>query len=167
MMMKMRRRQTSIPGDDRHGIQEHAKLLQSQSGEVIRRRWTRGCQCLMSGCHINADRLRWMLRDVYEQRLLFNRALRADSTHRKVIATAKRLCKKYKYVIEKSLRYAVRKQQYLLCKKLDDYTRPATTLKEEGDDDDDDDEALLCGYIMSTAIIHGRTIADLRYPGQN
>jgi hypothetical protein len=81
------------------------------------------------------------LHDVYEQRLLLNRALHADSTHQKVIATAKRLRDEDEYDAEESLRYAVRRRRFLLNKKLDDYAHPTATLTEERNEDGHVDDA--------------------------
>jgi hypothetical protein len=102
----------------------------------------------------------WTLRDVYEQRFLFNRALRADSTHQKVIASAKRLCDEDEYDTEESLRYVVRKRHYLLSKKLDNYAHPVVTLTEEGDDDGRVDDAPM--MYQDRAIINRHALAGLR-----
>jgi hypothetical protein len=103
----------------------------------------------------------WKLRDVYEQRLLFNRALRVNLTHQKDTATAKRLRDEDEYDTEESVRYAVRKRRYLLSKKLDEYVHPVSTLLEEGDDDWRVDEAPAMLY-QSRAIINRRAFAGLR-----
>jgi hypothetical protein len=66
--------------------------------------------------------------------------LHADSTHQKVIATAKRLRDEDEYDSEESLRYAVRKRRYLLNKKLDNYAHPTATLTEERNEDRNVDE---------------------------
>jgi hypothetical protein len=101
------------------------------------------------------------LRDMYEHRLLLNRALHADSMHQKVIATVKRLRDEDEYDTEESLQYAVGKRRYLLSKKLDDYAHPVATLAEEGDDDGRVDEAPATMY-QGRAIISRRAFAGLR-----
>jgi hypothetical protein len=96
----------------------------------------------------------WTLCYVYAQRLLLNRVLHADSTHQKVIATAKRLHDEDEYDAEESLRYAVRKQRYLLNKKLEDYAHPTATLTEDGDED---------GHVNEAPVMHqGRVIINRR-----
>jgi hypothetical protein len=92
--------------------------------------------------------------------LLFNRALHADSTHQKVITTAKRLRDEDEYAAEESLKYTVRKRRYLLNKKLDDYVQPTATLTEEGDEDGHVDETPMMH--QGRANINRRVMADPR-----
>jgi hypothetical protein len=92
-------------------------------------------------------------------RCAFNRALNADSTHQKVISTAKRLCDEDEYDAEESLSYAVSKRRYLLSKKLNDYSHQAATLTEEGDEDGHVED----GHVNEAPMMHQRwTIINRR-----
>ena len=73
--------------------------------------------------------------DRYQSFLRVSKAMKKDPLHKKITATAKRLRDDDEFNEDEALRYAIKKQRYLLDGKLEEYDPPSYSL---GEDDESD-----------------------------